>query len=329
MRLHVAPGRNDRGDEGDAVPALAATVLSGLVGVVVGPNIGWLLATASLAGMGLWRLRPSQPTTPIYAEPIADVARHEPPPVEAVPVGEPECICTPGGEPAVMPTVEKPQGTTEAQGARSGTEWLARLNVLSADLGVLGNDVAVVGSELDQIRSITFQLLGQNFELEDISHRISKTVETIRGVAKQTNLLALNARIEAARVGDAGRGFRVVADEVRKLAQDARSATESIDSILTEVREMTTAGTEITNAASDVIDRSKSQLHGLDHGIQTISTRLRELHTSADTPHNALPGSSTWSPGLPENRRTPPAGLSIQGLRPTAPNATRETDERL
>jgi methyl-accepting chemotaxis protein len=224
----------------------------------------------------------------------------------------------------VAPAVDGSQRTAEAQadarGVPSGIEWLADLDGLSDDLSVVGNDVAVVGSELDQVRSIAFQLLGQNYELEAVSQRISSTVETIRGVARQTNLLALNARIEAARVGDAGRGFRVVADEVRKLAEHARSATESIDAILTEVREMTEAGTEITNAATDAIDRSKSQLHGLDHAVQTISTRLREMQTSADTPHNT----SAWLIGTVAGE---PQGSASRPVRPEgAPdgaNATR------
>jgi methyl-accepting chemotaxis protein len=182
-------------------------------------------------------------------------------------------------------------GSDEAD--RVLVDTATRLDHARAGLHGVTGEVATVGAQLDQIRGITFQVLGQNDELRVVADQIADTVEVIRKVAAQTNLLALNASIEAARAGDAGRSFSVVAGEVRKLAHDSRSAAESINSILLDVREMTEAAGDVIDSAAQAVEDSRARLRAVGDGLADVVGDVGQVMTSVEQARTALSDTAT------------------------------------
>ncbi|HHJ15107.1 MAG TPA: methyl-accepting chemotaxis protein [Gammaproteobacteria bacterium] len=138
--------------------------------------------------------------------------------------------------------------TQVAQQAHEAAEHVAE----SDKLAQTGKEVmtSAIGSVMALSSDVT-QASEVIVELGEKSRDIREVLDVINGVAEQTNLLALNAAIEAARAGEAGRGFAVVADEVRQLAARTQESTSSIHIIIESVM------SSIEQAISAITDSSK------------------------------------------------------------------------
>ncbi|MBL1210250.1 methyl-accepting chemotaxis protein [Geminocystis sp. GBBB08] len=172
-----------------------------------------------------------------------------------------------------------------AENAREAEE-VARSSSVTALKG--GDAVERTVAGILQIRETVSETTRKVKRLAEASQQISTIVAVISQISSRTNLLALNASIQAARAGEAGRGFAIVADEVRQLADRSAKSLQEIEQIVlqiqTETGSVMTAMEEGIQQVRDVTDRSEQAKRSLEDIIQ-VSNRIDALVRSitADT----------------------------------------------
>ncbi|GFM81916.1 methyl-accepting chemotaxis protein [Pseudomonas cichorii] len=165
--------------------------------------------------------------------------------------------------------------TSAAQSSKAALDGRAQVDETVAAINLM---VAKVGSTSAEVRG-----------LATMATDISKVLDVIRAIAEQTNLLALNAAIEAARAGEAGRGFAVVADEVRALAhrtqQSTREIEQMVSSIQTGTHQAVTAMEQTSVQAHNTLELANGAgqaLLAITDSISQINERNLMIATAAE-----------------------------------------------
>jgi aerotaxis receptor len=155
----------------------------------------------------------------------------------------------------------------------------AEVTMKRVDQGVLA-----MQSTVGVTHELVHRVLDAQTVLEALGKEISsieQVTQTIKDIADQTNLLALNAAIEAARAGEAGRGFAVVADEVRKLAERTTLSTVEIAATISRIVEQTDSAQAAMHLATGKVEESTHFINESHAALEEIKDSSCEVSASA------------------------------------------------
>jgi methyl-accepting chemotaxis protein len=140
----------------------------------------------------------------------------------------------------------------------------------------------VVDGSIERIHALVQDIRDSGLSLDSLQNDVSSIVsvlDVIRSIAEQTNLLALNAAIEAARAGEAGRGFAVVADEVRALASRTQQSTQEIQGMIDRLQKGTHQAVVSMRQSSDAGDLTSEQANKAGSSLDAIAQLIATINS--------------------------------------------------
>ena len=200
-------------------------------------------------------------------------------------------------------------------------EQVSQLRFIEDALGAIRNSADSVTGRSSEVRSLAGEIEGTAAEkrreveralaiLVDVKRSVERAsaevtalnttaadinrfVQTVMQIAEQTNLLALNAAIEAARAGEAGKGFAVVADEVRKLASQAQQAADDIVQMTAVVTRRVSSTSRVMEAGAARVVEIETVSHEIDDALRAISTAAGRARAAAEHAAGAAAANAT------------------------------------
>jgi methyl-accepting chemotaxis protein len=179
--------------------------------------------------------------------------------------------------------------TTVQEVARNAEEASMAASAADADARQGDKVVSEVIVQIERLSGEMTRSTDAMAMLEAESNKIGSVMDVIKAVAEQTNLLALNAAIEAARAGEAGRGFAVVADEVRGLAQRTQQSTEEIEQLVAGLQQGTQqvastmqSSRNMTESSVDLTRKAGAALNAITEKVSSIQSMNQQIAAAAE-----------------------------------------------
>ncbi len=182
------------------------------------------------------------------------------------------------------------QVTDDSQrAAAAAEESQASLETVSSSTDGLASSITEINEEMNNSLAATSDAVNAGndakLKIDSLSQavgHIGEVAASITDIAEQTNLLALNATIEAARAGEAGKGFAVVASEVKGLANQTARSTDEIVSQITEIQQSTDAAVQSFENISNSLGRVQSIAETIAQSMEMQNTATKEIAATAD-----------------------------------------------
>ncbi|MGD6793855.1 methyl-accepting chemotaxis protein [Metabacillus indicus] len=172
--------------------------------------------------------------------------------------------------------------------------------------------------DMEQFETFSVSILDKVENLSLLSNQLNKILQTLEKVSTQTNLLALNASIEAARSGDAGKGFNVIAKEIRKLSEESRVATrdaeKSVSSIIKEillVKDFSNKGKDLSKIGISSIKQAEKSFLAINNSVSDVNENKAALERVSEKLKQRSKDAQVQSEQISENRKIISEGLKI------------------
>lgn len=161
-------------------------------------------------------------------------------------------------------------------------ELLDMIQTFSRSLEEISKSIGHISSSAGEIASSGELVIGSVNETLLRAKETDQVLGFVQQVAKQTNLLGLNAAIEAARAGDAGRGFQVVAEEIRKLAISSNESVEKIGKVLKEIQNGVSQILQLVEKNGAITQEQAAGTQEITSAIQDLTNLSDKLHEFAN-----------------------------------------------
>lgn len=185
-------------------------------------------------------------------------------------------------------------------------------NLTTSVGGTINSGINYVQELTETARStsdVTESVIREIGQLEEKTASINKIISAINNIAEETNLLSVNASIEAARAGDAGKGFAIVAEQIMQLSNQCLESASQIAGIVEQIDQQTKAvvatamqAEEIVSQQNDVVEDTKDAFRRIEHqvgsltsALRTIATHMTDMNASRTETLDAISGISAVS----------------------------------